>query len=119
MNTATTSKSPVGWAVVTVMLLMAALAPLAAEQVSPSPRGQQWLLKYEEGTGWIDEGTKLKVAVGPEQIVVEPREGEAFSIPVSAITEVLYDRETKRHSTPIWNDTTEKRSAIQPRSGTR
>jgi protein TonB len=103
MNTATTSKSTEGLAAVTLMLLMTALTPLAAEQLSTPPRGEQWLLKYEGGTEWIDEGTRLKVAVGPEQIVVETREGEAFSIPVSAITEVLYDPETQRHSTPIWN----------------
>ncbi|MFB3153390.1 MAG: VWA domain-containing protein [Candidatus Acidiferrales bacterium] len=77
---------------------LAAALPVAAERVKQTPQGKQWPMKYEDGwgTGSVLRGTKLKVTVGSDCILVGTKQGVTFSIPVTRVIEVAYDIRVRR-----------------------
>ena len=77
---------------------LAAALPVAAERVKQTPQGKQWPMKYEDGwgTGSVLRGTKLKVTVGSDCILVGTKQGVTFSIPVTGVIEVAYDIRVRR-----------------------
>jgi hypothetical protein len=68
--------------------------------VLPALRAQEneWKLKYEVGPHPIKSGTKIAVTVDSENIAYTTGDKKQFLIPVSAVTEVAYDKVVRRGS---------------------
>lgn len=81
------------------LLLAASLlapSPVAAQQMKHTSEGNQWPMKYEEGTEPIKHDTKMTVTVGDKNILCEPESGMALAIPVAGVKEVTYDTKARR-----------------------
>jgi hypothetical protein len=73
----------------------------AAQAWERGRESEQWVMKHERGTEEFRPGAKIKVMIEPETLVVG-REGRLpIAVPVSAITEVVYNNETQRRSEPF------------------
>jgi hypothetical protein len=78
-----------------VALLVASLPAslsVTAQEVNHSLADKQWSLRYEAGPHPIKSGTKIAVTVGRENIAFATGDGKQFLVPVSAVTEVAYDK---------------------------
>ncbi len=78
-----------------VALLVASLPAslsVTAQEVNHSLADKQWSLRYEAGPHPIKSGTKIAVTVGTENITFATGDGKQFLVPVSAVTEVAYDK---------------------------
>ena len=78
-----------------VALLVASLAAslsVTAQEVNQSLADKQWSLRYKAGPHPIKSGTKIAVTVGTENITFATGDGKQFLVPVSAVTEVAYDK---------------------------
>ncbi|MFQ5695576.1 MAG: hypothetical protein ACE5HB_06275 [Terriglobia bacterium] len=96
--------------VVAAALLLSGLpAPaLLAATGEPAPEAKSFPMKYERGTEPIPPGTKLKVTLGRERILVRGKDGQGFSIPVAAVLRVDYFARTNRRSAPITREVGEQ-----------
>ena len=84
-----------------VALLVASLAAslsVTAQEVNHSLADKQWSLRYEAGPHPIKSGTKIAVTVGTENIAFATGDGKQFLVPVSAVTEVAYNKVVRNPS---------------------
>ncbi len=71
-----------------LLLAMAVLVGEVRPLISQETRPNQWVVRFQAGAAPIKLGSKLKLTIDKEKVLLESKKGPSFSIPAAGITEV-------------------------------
>ena len=106
-------------ALLTALVLVLPFPPALA-QIRETSQGKQWKVKCESSTQGIEKGSRLRLTVGPEKIVVTLRgkskdqDKIAFTIPITAVLGVDYFNTKHSPAAEGWDSFW---SGLEPGSG--